>query len=114
MASDAREVLVRARGQVAARVESLRRQLGEIREVSTWSGADDEHDPEGATIAFERAQVQGLLADSQRELVELDRAAERIEAGTYGRCERCGAPIGEERLAALPATTTCIDCASRR
>ena len=113
MGRRARAVLARARAEVEARVGALRRQLGEIREVSSWTGADDEHDPEGQTIAFERAQVQGLLDDARRELAELDRAAVRVEDGTYGRCERCGAPIGDERLAALPAAATCIACASR-
>ncbi|MCA1224669.1 TraR/DksA C4-type zinc finger protein [Saccharopolyspora sp. 6M] len=109
----ARPALARARAEVEARVGALRRQLGEIREVSSWTGADDEHDPEGQTIAFERAQVQGLLDDARRELAELVRAAVRVEDGTYGRCERCGAAIGDERLVALPATATCITCASR-
>ncbi|MEU6128044.1 TraR/DksA C4-type zinc finger protein [Saccharopolyspora sp. NPDC047091] len=110
---DAAAALSEARAEVEARIGALRRQLGEIREVSSWTGADDEHDPEGQTIAFERAQVQGLLDDARRELVELDRAAVRVEDGTYGCCERCGAPIGDERLAALPAAATCIGCASR-
>jgi RNA polymerase-binding protein DksA len=42
---------------------------------------------------------------------EIDAALERVDAGTYGTCERCGQPIGEDRLDARPAATTCIRCA---
>lgn len=110
----ARELLAEQRAGVVARVESLKRNLVSIREVTSWTGTDDEHDPEGATIAYERAQVQSLLADARHELEELDAAAARIEQGTYGRCLKCGRPIAPERLEALPAATTCIACASAR
>ena len=40
-------------------------------------------------------------------------ALKRLETGRYGMCERCGQPIGEERLAAQPAAVTCIRCAAR-
>ncbi|MEV0702575.1 TraR/DksA C4-type zinc finger protein [Saccharopolyspora sp. NPDC050389] len=110
----ARELLAEERASAMARVESLGRHLASIGDVSTWTGTDDEHDPEGATLAYERAQVQGLLADARHELDELERAAARLDKGTYGVCARCGNPIAPERLEALPAATTCIACASRR
>ncbi|MGW1682303.1 TraR/DksA family transcriptional regulator [Saccharopolyspora sp. NPDC002376] len=113
-ASGTQELLARERANALARVESLRRHLAEIGDVSTWSGTDDEHDPEGATLAYERAQVQGLLSDARRDLEALDRAVSRLEKGTYGICERCGKDIAPERLEALPAATTCISCASLR
>lgn len=97
-----------------ARVEALERHLASIGEVSAWTGTDDEHDPEGATLAYERAQAQSLLADVRRELDELERATARLDEGTYGICQRCGKPISPERLEALPAATTCIACATRR
>lgn len=99
---------------VRGRVAALARQLAEIVEAQALTSHDDEHDPEGATIAFERASVQGLLAGARRELVELARAVARLEAGTYGRCVRCGDPISPDRLDALPATGTCIACTGRR
>jgi RNA polymerase-binding transcription factor DksA len=37
----------------------------------------------------------------------------RLETGTYGICERCGQPVGDERLAARPAAVTCIRCAAK-
>jgi DnaK suppressor protein len=110
----ARELLAEKRAGALARIESLQRHLTSIREVSSWTSTDDEHDPEGATIAYERAQVQGLLADAQRELDALEQATTRLDEGTYGGCERCANAIAPERLEALPATTTCIACATRR
>lgn len=95
-------------------IESLSRRLGEIIDSSTHTTNDDEHDPEGVTIAFERAQVAGLLDQANTELRALDAASERLVAGTYGTCRRCGGPIAAGRLDALPATTTCIRCADRR
>lgn len=73
---------------------------------------DDEHDPEGQTIAFERAQLSALVGQSRRHVDELDRALERLAAGRYGNCERCGRPIADERLAVRPAAARCIICAS--
>jgi RNA polymerase-binding protein DksA len=88
--------------------------LAGIIEASASSNADDEHDPEGATIAFEREQVSALLRQARERLADLDRALEQLGEGTYGICESCGEPIAPERLAARPAARTCIACASRR
>jgi RNA polymerase-binding transcription factor DksA len=81
-----------------------------IVEASSGANLDDEHDPEGSTVAFERAQVATLLVDAKRYLDELDQAVARLDTGLYGVCERCGAPIGPERLAARPAARTCVVC----
>jgi DnaK suppressor protein len=43
-------------------------------------------------------------------LASIDSALARLDEGTYGRCERCGRPISEERLEALPYATRCIEC----
>jgi RNA polymerase-binding transcription factor DksA len=80
-------------------------------EASQLVNADDEHDPDGATIAFERAQVSSLLQQVHRNLADLDRAEQRLADGIYGLCGTCGHPIDVERLVALPTANTCIDCA---
>ena len=72
---------------------------------------DDEHDPEGATIGFERAQSTGSLRAAEAALAEIDAALTRVDAGTYGVCVRCGRPIGDARLDARPAAACCIACA---
>jgi RNA polymerase-binding protein DksA len=107
-----RDLLTAEHASTEAQIAALTRDLGGIIEASASVATDDEHDPEGATIAFERAQVAALLKRSRERLADLDRAMQRLEEGTYGVCERCGQPIAAERLAARPAARTCIRCAS--
>jgi RNA polymerase-binding transcription factor DksA len=95
-------------------VAALRRELGDVIASASSTTGDDEHDPEGATIGFERAQAQALLDQAVAALAELDAAIERQQAGTYGTCADCGRPIGAERLAARPAALRCIGCESAR
>ena len=96
------------------RLTALERDFSAIVDGASQASADDEHDPEGATTAFERQHVAALLDQARRQLAEVDAAIGRLEAGRYGRCERCGQPIPAARLTARPSATTCIRCASRR
>ncbi|SFE79830.1 transcriptional regulator, TraR/DksA family [Flavimobilis marinus] len=104
--------LVSARAEVAERLRALRGGFDEIVAASADSNADDEHDPEGATIAFERAQVDALARQAQSQLEEIHDAFARVAAGTYGRCEACGRQIPAERLAVRPTARRCVACAS--
>ena len=97
-----------------ARLASLTRDFEGIVMATVSAATDDEHDPEGATIAFERAQVMALIGQVRERLAEVDQALERLRQGTYGGCERCGRPIGGDRLAARPAARTCFACAAAR
>ena len=99
------------RAAALAQIEALTREFDAVVAASRSSNADDEHDPEGATIAFERQQVAALLEQARRRLADVEAAVHAVEAGSYGRCETCGRPIADERLAARPATRTCIQCA---
>ena len=99
------------RDSTSRRAVSLQRQIEELADQQSLTTHDDEHDPEGVTIAYERAQLQGLLAGARAELAAIDRALERLRAGTYGICTRCCGEITRQRQVALPATSTCIDCA---
>jgi DnaK suppressor protein len=96
------------------RIAALSREFDGIVESSAGVATDDEHDPEGATIAFERAQLAALIDQAQGHLGELDDALDRLRQGSYGRCERCGQPVAAGRLAARPAARTCITCAAAR
>jgi DnaK suppressor protein len=96
------------------RLAALERDFSAIVDAAGQANADDEHDPEGATTAFERQHVAALLDQARRQLAQADAAIARLEAGEYGRCERCGQPIAAARLAARPTASTCIRCASRR
>ncbi|MCU1675355.1 MAG: transcriptional regulator, TraR/DksA family [Frankiales bacterium] len=95
-------------GQLA----DLREQYDDFVAASQESNADDEHDPEGATIAFERQQVVALIDAATRSRADILRGLAALAAGDYGACEACGGPIGEERLEARPNARTCITCAT--
>ena len=106
------DALEAERAAVLAQIAALTREFDQVVDASRQSNADDEHDPEGATIAFERQQVAALLEQARRRLADVDAAVGAVEAGTYGRCESCGEPIAPERLAARPTARTCIACAT--
>jgi RNA polymerase-binding transcription factor DksA len=97
-----------------ARITALTTEQEAIRSDAVDAIGDDEHDPEGATIAFERARVAALLELAVAQLAALDEAVARIAVGALAVCARCGAQIAPERLAALPAATTCVACARER
>jgi DnaK suppressor protein len=111
---EARRRLAAEREQAIARLASLTGDYDSVVAASLDTNADDEHDPEGATIAFERSQIGALVRQVRHHLAEIDAALERVGAGTYGVCERCGNAIGDARLDALPAARRCIQCASVR
>jgi RNA polymerase-binding protein DksA len=107
------DALLAARSDALAQIAALTSAHEEMVAASQGSNADDEHDPEGATIAFERQQVLALLDQARATLAQVDAALARASAGDYGRCESCGGDIGAERLAARPSATLCIACARR-
>jgi DnaK suppressor protein len=109
----AREVLLAERADALRRVAALEREFTGIAEAAGAAGTDDEHDPEGATLAFERQHAAALLEQARERLAAIDAALDRVRDGRYGVCDRCGQPIGDDRLAARPAALTCIRCAER-
>ncbi len=108
----ARELLEAERQLALRRLADLTGDFNEVVAASRDSNADDEHDPEGATIAFERSQVAALVLQLQGHVAEVEATIQRLEDGTYGICERCGHSIAKARLEARPAARTCISCAS--
>jgi RNA polymerase-binding protein DksA len=79
-------------------------------EDETQEIPSDNHPGDVATITFDREIDYTLEENEERLIAEIDAALERIEDGTFGLCQTCGNPIGEERLEAVPYTTQCIDC----
>ena len=106
-----RAELQHQRDELEERIRRLQEEVAGIVDATADVATDDEHDPEGATIAFERARVSALLDQSRAHLDDVDDALRRLDAGGYGRCVKCGDEIGAERLEALPSTRTCIACA---
>ena len=112
--TEVRATLEASRTATLARIASLRADVDAIVGSASSTTGDDEHDPEGATIGFERAQALALLAQAREHLGEIDAALARLDDATFGVCLGCGRPIAPDRLDARPAATHCIDCAGRR
>lgn len=94
------------------RAASLADSFDAIVEAATDVATDDEHDPEGHTIAWERQQVAALLDETRLALAAVEAAQHRLDEGRYGACTACGVDIAAARLEALPATPTCVSCAT--
>jgi len=85
-------------------------ELAQVRGARAES-VDDEHDPEGSTLSSDWSRLDGLARAAALQRVAIEDALDRMEAGTYGSCIRCGAAIGIDRLRARPEAVHCIDCA---
>lgn len=82
---------------------------GNVRDETQDSTADN-HPADVATVTFDRELDYSLEESEERLLQAIDASLVRIDEGTFGICNGCGRPIGDERLEALPWTTQCIDC----
>lgn len=83
-------------------------------DVNNWrEGGFDDDPADAGSASFERETAQSLSNHARRLLSQIDDALRRMEAGTYGTCERCGKPIETERLEALPHATLCMECKRR-
>jgi len=100
------------RAETLSEIEALTKARQDIIDAASLVATDDEHDPEGSTIAFEREQLTALLDQANRQMSSLDGALKRIRTGTYGICMSCGQAIPTERLEVRPAASTCVRCAS--
>ena len=102
-----RETYVRQAHDLAAEAEALAsdREPGDTQ--------FDEESGEGDTLNVERERDLALSASATQAVEEIDRALGRMDAGTYGVCERCGKRIAVARLEALPFAALCIECKSR-
>lgn len=106
-----RELLLAERREAEERLASQSEGITAVRDARSDGSVDDEHDPDGPTMSQEWSQRTAVLHDVEHELADIDHALARIDAGTYGICERCGEKISVGRLEARPTATLCIDCA---
>ena len=107
------EMIARLRTELEQQREDLRREI-----------QDHGADPDSDEVAFEgdagfsdrshsteeRSRVIAVVRALRSNLRDVDRALAKMDADTYGTCERCGNPIGDERLEAIPWALLCIDC----
>jgi len=93
--------------ELAAEVDEATAAARTVGSLADRSG-EDEIDTGSRTS--QREQQIGVLANIQARQAQVERALERIDAGTYGSCESCGAAIAPERLEAFPSVTSCVAC----
>jgi RNA polymerase-binding transcription factor DksA len=110
---EARARLAELRREARGRAAALANDFDAIVDAASDVATDDEHDPEGHTIAWERQQLAALLAAARDAIASIEEAEQRLNEGRYGICTNCMRPISVERLDTLPATPTCVDCARR-
>ncbi|MFL6074537.1 MAG: TraR/DksA family transcriptional regulator [Mycobacteriales bacterium] len=95
--------------------DDLARQIAELDEIQRaqqGEGAGDDQADVGSKT-FEREHEMALAENSRELLAQVERALDRIAAGTYGRCENCGNPIPKARMQAFPSATLCVTCKER-
>jgi DnaK suppressor protein len=105
-----RELLVEERRRVLDAIEYLHKENPGSIEDETDDETTDDHLAETATATLDREIDYTLEENSENVLSSIEGALARIEQGTYGICVTCGKPISQERLAAIPWATQCIDC----
>ncbi len=106
----ARELL----DQERQRLEGIKEGLDDVRGESQQESLDelssyDQHQADVATETFDREKDLTILDNIEGELADVEHALTRIDDGSYGTCEACGKPIGDDRLEALPATRFCLE-----
>jgi DnaK suppressor protein len=104
-----RDELLRHREHLRAEIESQ----GAEPDTDDVTFVEDEGFADRSHRTEERSRVLALVRALRANLHDVDRALVRIEEGTYGTCERCGAAIARERLEALPWASRCIEHAQR-
>ena len=121
----AREALLAEQARARERVAALEREFAGLAEAASSAGTDDEHDPEGATLAFERQHAAALLEAAREQVAAIDVALERLAEGRYGmlrpvraahRRRPAGRPPGRTdlyRVRGRPAPLTEGQCRSR-
>ncbi|HHW02948.1 MAG TPA: conjugal transfer protein TraR [Thermoanaerobacterales bacterium] len=104
------------------RLEEMKKQLEDEMRVLIQRGSEplkesvgelssyDNHTSDLGAETFEREKDLGLKDNTKILMMKVNHALDKIRDGSYGICERCGKPIDEERLEAVPYTTLCIEC----
>jgi DnaK suppressor protein len=98
---DARRGVLRSeQGQLAAQLDDLH--------VGDPTEAHDENFADSGQVAAEQGASMVLATKLREQLDDVQKALDKLDSGSYGVCEVCGAEIGEARLEAMPATRFCI------
>jgi DnaK suppressor protein len=106
----ARQRLIAERARLEAVRQAAERLSAGAREAAERElSSADQHPAELATETIERELDQSVVLRVDMELAAIEAGLLRVDDGTYGVCETCGLPIGDERLEALPAARCCVE-----
>ena len=97
--------------QLRGEIDTAEAQSESLKRDQSSEGSGDEAD--AGTKTFEREHEMSLANNSRDLLLQVERALQRLDEGTYGRCENCGNPIPKARLQAFPRATLCVSCKQR-
>ena len=103
------ELLVEREGLIATAAD-----LDAEADVKNWrEGGFDDDPADAGSASFERETAQSLSKHARKLLEQIDDALRRMDAGTYGICQRCGERIDSARIEALPYADLCMECKRR-
>jgi RNA polymerase-binding protein DksA len=105
--------LLAERERLSREIDDLDADLSESLEDSSEESPYDQHMAETAGVTLDREIDLTLEENARAAISQIDRALHKLETGNYGVCDKCGNPIGDERLKAAPFATLCIDCKRR-
>jgi DnaK suppressor protein len=105
-----RQRLLLERERLEHEIAELDADLSESLEDSSEESPYDQHMAETAAVTLDREIDLTLQENALASVAQIDRALAKLENGSYGKCDKCGKPIGEDRLQAAPFATLCIDC----
>ena len=107
-------MLTEARSALESERASLLSQMAELGDGATAGDHYDNNFADSSQVTAERGEAEALLLSLRETLEDVERALDKVDAGTYGICEVCGKPIEPARLEAMPAARRCITDASKR
>jgi DnaK suppressor protein len=106
-----REALENERKRVTDAIKYLHDETPNPDGDETQESATQDHLADSASVTYDREIDFTLEENAEQVLGEIERALQRVEDGSYGKCVRCGKDIPVERLEAIPYAEFCIDCA---
>ena len=100
--------------QERERLRSLIGNMADDNNKDRAAGSDDlatvdQHPADAGSETFEREKDMAILNNLEEQIIEIEKALARVDEGTYGTCEACGKPIGDERLEVVPTARYCVE-----
>ena len=108
-----REILLAERMRLEREIRELESDLAVSPDESSGESLYDQHMAEMASVTLDREIDLALEDGARAAIAKVERALEKLDQGTYGRCDRCSKEIGADRLSAAPYATLCMDCKRR-